>query len=229
MRLAIMQPYFFPYIGYWQLINTVETFVIYDDVNFIKQSYINRNSILTNGKAQGFTLELIGASSNKMINKIEVGNNTIKILKTIRQNYIKAPYYKEIIPIIEEILIQDEKNLAYFIGFSLQKIASFLNMNTTFLYSSQIEKNSELRAQDKVIDICKKLHAHRYINAIGGQALYDKDVFRKNDLELSFIKTNLLEYKQFQNDFVPYLSIIDILMFNSKEEIMQMLMRYELV
>lgn len=229
MRVAIMQPYLFPYIGYWQLINSVDTFVIYDDVNFIKQGYINRNSILSNGQSQQFTLELMGASSNKLINEIEIGNNINKILKTIKQSYIKAPFFQEIITLTEKILTNKEKNLGKFIGFSLEKISQYLEINTKFIYSSNIEKNNNLKAQDKVIDICKNLNAKTYINTIGGQELYNKEIFRENCIELDFLKTELVEYKQFKNDFVPYLSIIDILMFNSKDEIKNMLNRYELV
>jgi hypothetical protein len=229
MTLAIMQPYLFPYIGYWQLINAVDSFVIYDDVNFIKQGYINRNSILSNGKSQQFTLELIGASSNKLIKEIEIGNNVNKILKTIKQSYIKAPFFENVIILLEEILANKEKNLAKYIGYSLEKISQYLEVNTNIVYSSNIKKDINLKAQDKVIDICKNLNARKYINAIGGQELYSKEIFKKNDIELNFLKTEVVEYKQFKNDFVPYLSIIDILMFNSKDEIKYMLSRYELV
>ncbi len=229
MTLAIMQPYLFPYIGYWQLIGTVDTFVIYDDVSFIKQGYINKNNILSNNKTQPFTLELIGASSNKLINEIKVGNNTKKILKTIKQNYIKASYFKNIYPILEDILNQNEKNLAKFLGYSLQKILDYLEINTKLIYSSNIEKDSNLKAQNKVIDISKRLNATNYINAIGGQELYDKKSFQKENIELSFLKTEIIEYKQFNNEFISYLSIIDILMFNSKTEIKEMLNRYTLI
>lgn len=229
MTLAIMQPYLFPYIGYWQLINAVDSFVIYDDVNFIKQGYINRNSILSNGKSQQFTLELIGASSNKLIKEIEIGNNVNKILKTIKQSYIKAPFFENVIILLEEILANKEKNLAKYIGYSLEKISQYLEVNTNIVYSSNIKKDINLKAQDKVIDICKNLNTRKYINAIGGQELYSKEIFKKNGIELNFLKTEVVEYKQFKNDFVPYLSIIDILMFNSKDEIKYMLSRYELV
>lgn len=229
MTVAIMQPYLFPYIGYWQLINAVNTFVIYDDVNFIKQGYINRNSILTNGKSQQFTLELIGASSNKLINEISVGNNKNKVLKTIKQNYSKAPYYNEIIIIIEEILNNEEKNLAKFIGFSLMKISNYLGINTKFMFSSNIEKNNDLKAQEKVLEICKILQANKYINAIGGKELYSKETFRENKIELNFLKTKLVEYKQFNYEFVAYLSIIDVLMFNDKEKVIHYLNDFELI
>ena len=229
MTLGIMQPYLFPYIGYWQLINAVNTFVIYDDVNFIKQGYINRNSILTNGKSQQITLELIGASQNKLINEISVGNNKNKVLKTIKQNYSKAPYYNEIIIIIEEILNNEEKNLAKFIGFSLMKISNYLGINTKFMFSSDIEKNNDLKAQEKVLEICKILQANKYINAIGGQELYSKAIFRKNKMELNFLKTKLVEYKQFNYEFVAYLSIIDVLMFNDKKKVIHYLNDFELI
>ncbi|AXX85658.1 WbqC family protein [Aliarcobacter skirrowii] len=229
MTLAIMQPYLFPYIGYWQLINAVDTFVIYDDVNFIKQGYINRNSILSNGKSQQFTLELIGASSNKLIKEIEIGNNANKILKTIKQSYIKAPLFENVIILLEEILTNKEKNLAKYIGYSLEKISQYLEINTNFVYSNNIKKDINLKAQDKIIDICKNLNARKYINTIGGQELYNKEIFKENGIELNFLKTELVEYKQFKNDFIPYLSIIDILMFNKKSDIRIILDRYELI
>ena len=83
MTVAIMQPYLFPYIGYWQLIHAVDTFVIFDDVNYIKKGYINRNNILVNGQKQTFTLELMSASQNKLINDIDIGNNIEKVMESI--------------------------------------------------------------------------------------------------------------------------------------------------
>jgi hypothetical protein len=224
-----MQPYLFPYLGYWQLINVADVFVIYDDVNFIKQGFINRNYLLGKNKPQVFTLELLGASSNRLINEIEVGRNRKKLIKTICQNYIKAPYFREVMPLLEEILTNEEKNLAFYVGHSIQRIAEFLNLEVKFLYSSEIKKNCELRAQDKVIDICKNLNASVYINAIGGQKLYSKDEFKKNNIVLNFIKTDLSQYKQFGNDFVPNLSIIDVMMFNDVHTINSYLESYQLV
>lgn len=229
MTLAIMQPYLFPYIGYWQLINAVDTFVIFDDVNFIKKGYINRNSILVGGKSQQITLELIGASQNKHINEIEVGNNSQKLLKTIEMNYKKAPYFSNVFPIIENILNNKEKNLAKFIGYSLEQISNYLNIDTQFIYSSNIEKDNSLKAQEKILDICKKLDTTNYINAIGGQELYDKAKFQEQNIELNFLDTKLIEYKQFKNEFVSYLSIIDVLMFNTKDEIKNMIVNYNLI
>ena len=229
MTLAIMQPYLFPYIGYWQLINAVDTFVIFDDVNFIKKGYINRNSILVGGKSQQITLELIGASQNKLINEIKVGNNSQKLLKTIEMSYKKAPYFDNVFSIIEDILNQEESNLAKFIGYSLQKISNYLEIDTKFIYSSSIEKDNSLKAQNKILDICKKLDATDYINAIGGKELYDKDKFEKQNIKLNFLEPEIQKYMQLESEFISYLSIIDIIMFNNKDNISKMLMQYKLL
>ena len=229
MNLAVMQPYLFPYIGYWQLIDAVDIFVIYDDVNFIKQGYINRNNILQQQRSHLFTLELIGASSNKKINDIKIGGNSNKLLRTIKQNYSKAPFYKDVSPVLEEILNNEEKELSKFLGFSLVKIAKYLNINTKFLYSSDIKNDKTFKAQDRLIEMSKILNATGYINSIGGIELYDKEVFSQNDINLSFLKTHEISYKQFNNEFVSNLSIVDILMFNSKDNIKNMLTQFELI
>lgn len=224
-----MQPYFFPYIGYFQLIKTVDAFVIYDDVNYIKQGWINRNRILLNNNAHFITLELTGASSFKKINEVEVGKNKNKIIKTLELVYKKATYYKEIFPLIEEILNYEENNLSKFLTNSLLKLNQKLNITTNILVSSNIEKNNELKGYEKVLELCKLLKAKTYVNAIGGADLYSKDVFLQHGVELKFIKTSPINYTQFSNEFIPWLSIIDMLMFNSTEDISKMLDKYELI
>ena len=219
MKIAIMQPYLFPYLGYWQLIASVDTFVIYDNVHYINKGYINRNYILVDAQAHRITLALIAASQNKLINEIEIGNNAPTLLKTIEMAYKRAPYFEEIFPLITSILECPEKNLAKFVSNSIQKISDFLEINTKFIYSSDIEKEKSLTAQEKTIHICKQLGASTYINAINGQKLYDKQWFTERGVELYFVETSFAEYKQFGHPFVPRLSIIDLLMFNSKEEI----------
>jgi hypothetical protein len=143
--------------------------------------------------------------------------------------YKKAPYFFDIFPIIEAILNNKEKNLAKFIGYSLEEISNYLKINIKFIYSSDIGKENSLKAQDKIIDICKKLEARVYINSIGGQELYNKEKFKEENIKLNFLKIQFIEYKQFKNDFISHLSVIDILMFNSVIEIKQMLFRYELI
>lgn len=232
MKLGIMQPYFMPYIGYWQLMNAVDLYVVYDDVNYIKGGWINRNRILVNNTPTYINLPLIEASPNKKINEIEVDINSIIINKNIKKielSYRKAPYYNEVYPLIEKILLCNEKSLPKFILNSFKLVAEYLDINTEFVLSSDISKNNELRAQNKVIDICKNLKADEYYNAIGGTELYDKNIFEQNGIKLSFLDTNKIEYKQFNNEFVSNLSIIDVLMFNSKQEVKNMLKMYNLV
>lgn len=229
MKVAIMQPYFFPYIGYFQLINAVDTFVFYDDVNFIKQSWITRNRILLNKKEFNFSLQVEGASSFKKINQLNLGGNNKKLLKTIDQAYRSAPFFNTIFPIIQDILLNEEHNLSKFLIYSLKRIATYLEISTGFKVSSEINKDNELKGEDKVVAICKKLGATQYINAVGGQELYDKDRFNNHQIELSFIQSKSIAYKQFDNDFISWLSIIDIMMFNSLENTKQMLNQYDLL
>lgn len=229
MKLAIMQPYLFPYLGYYQLIKAVDTFVIYDDVNFIKQGWINRNRILLNGRDFMFNIILKGASSFKKINEIEVIGNNQKLIATIEQAYRKSPYFNEVYPLLTNTLLSKETNLAKFLTNTLQATIAYLSMNISILVSSEIEKNTSMKGEDKVIDICMQLKATSYVNAIGGRELYSKEKFGENGLVLNFIKSKPIVYTQFQNQFVPWLSIIDVLMFNSKEKITEMLNQYELI
>lgn len=232
MKLGIMQPYFFPYIGYWQLMNAVDKYVIYDDVNFIKGGWINRNRILVNGKPQYFNVQMKGASPFKLINEVEVNNSEISVnknLKTIYMAYHKAPYFSKVNLLIEKILKNQTQNLSEYVINSIKSIAEYLNIKTEIIISSKISKNNELKNQDKVIDICKKLNATDYYNAIGGMDLYSFYEFKKNGINLSFLKTNDICYEQFNNEFVSNLSIIDVMMFNSKDKIKEMLDDFTLI
>ncbi len=231
-KVAIMQPYLFPYIGYWQLINSVDTFVLYDDVNYIKGGWINRNNILINGSSHLFTLPLIDSSPNKLINEISVTDNIKqkqKLLKSFELAYAKAKYKDDVLPLLNNILMQEECRLHLFLYHQFKIICEYLGLDTEILISSDIVQTQGLHAQDRVIDICKCLKTTRYINAIGGQELYNKEEFKKNGIDLYFIKTNEIKYKQFKNEFVPNLSIIDVLMFNSPEEVRELLTKYELI
>lgn len=229
MKLGIMQPYFLPYIGYFQLINAVDKYVIYDDVNFIKGGWINRNQILLNDDAFMINIPMEGASSFKKINEINIGKKKDKLLITIQQAYKKAPFYDEVIPLVNGIIQYNNDNLALFISNSIIKIAKYLQINTEIILSSEIKKNNALKAQEKVISICKIIGASEYYNAIGGRELYDRVVFADNNIELKFLKPKRIEYVQFKNEFIPWLSILDVMMFNSKEAIRDMLNKYECV
>lgn len=233
MKLGIMQPYFLPYLGYWQLMNAVDTYIVYDDVNYIKGGRINRNSILINREAKNINLILSGATPTKHINEILVNDSLVqkrKILSKIQMAYSKAPNYESVYPILEKVFLQQENNLAKYLYNSFKIVGEYLNIQTKILLSSELKKDSSLKGKDKVISICKLLDADEYYNSVGGMELYDKDEFAANGINLSFLKMNDdIVYKQFNNEFVPYLSIIDVMMFNSQQECREMLKRYTLI
>lgn len=223
-----MQPYLFPYIGYFQLVNCVDKYVIYDDVNFIKRGWINRNRILVNKNEHLFTLELLEISCFKPINVIKVGSNQNKLFKTIQRAYSKAPFFDSTIDLVKSLLFFSDDNLAKYLTNSIIEISRYLNIKSEILISSQIKKDNSLHGQDKIINICQLLGGNEYINAIGGQDLYSKSLFETVGISLRFLKTKPIQYKQFSNPFMPNMSIIDVMMFNSKEEISGMLTNYEL-
>lgn len=228
-----MQPYIFPYIGYFQLINAVDKFVFYDDVNFIKRGWINRNRILLNGKEALVTIPLIKASQNKIISEIDLFDNEKmkeNLISKIENAYKKAPYYDEVINLIRKIINADILNIGNYAANSIIAVTNYLEINTKFYYSSiQSPESKGIDKADRLIYICKNLGADQYINTIGGQKLYDKKYFDNNQIDLCFIKTLDIEYKQFNHPFIPFLSIIDVLMFNSKENTKIILANYQLV
>ncbi len=232
MKLGVMQPYFLPYIGYWQLMNAVDKYVIFDDGNYIKSGWINRNRILMSGTAFMINLRIKDVSQNKFINQlnlVEENDFKNKMLTTIVHAYRKAPNFNEVYPLFEEVINYNENNLADYLTNSIKKISEYLDMTTEFFMSSEIDKNNSLKCQDKVIDICKVMDANEYYNAIGGIELYSKEEFLKNGITLKFVQTQKVEYTQFKNNFEPNLSIIDVMMFNTKDEVKELLQAYTLV
>lgn len=234
MKLAIMQPYFMPYIGYFQLIKAVDKFIIYDDVTYIKQGWINRNQLLINGEAKKFTIPISNGSSNNLIKDVVISDVAfdkwkITFYKTLMSSYRRAPYYTEVVDLIDRIVNCSTNYISELAVNSIEETLKYLNISRNIVRSSEVYNNKELMSQHRVLDICKKEFAKIYINPIGGQELYSKEVFRQNGLELFFINAKEFKYQQFNNEFVPWLSIIDVLMFNSPRSISEMLDNYELV
>lgn len=228
-----MQPYLFPYIGYWQLIDAVDKFVILDDVNYIMRGYINRNRILINGQPYMFTIPIEKASQNKLIMNTQINfgeEGKKKFLMTIQNAYKKAPYFEIVMPMIEEIILNLETDLTEYIRQSIKSIMEYLNIQTNILVSSKIEKNQDLKAEERIIEICKRLGADTYINPCGGRTLYHHLDFEQEGMELFFLdtKSECITYNQRQKEFVSNLSIIDILMFNDVKTIQRFLKEYEL-
>lgn len=236
MKLGIMQPYFFPYIGYWQLMNAVDQYVVYDDVNYKKGSWVNRNRVLMPNKPEGWAyinLNLSHSSPYKKFNEISVLRDIQyreKFFGIIKNSYRMAPYFDQVFSLLHRIMTQDEDNLARFLKYSFDVINSYLGIKTKLIFSSDIVKDNELKKADKVIEICKILGANQYYSAMGGWDLYSKEEFAEHGIEFIFLKANdTIRYPQFDNEFVPSLSIIDVMMFNDVSTIQQMLLQYELL
>lgn len=231
MKVAIMQPYFFPYIGYFQLINAVDKFIIYDDVNYINKGWINRNNILVNGKSNLFTLPLKEASQNKKINEIVLIEDTkwkLKFLQTISQNYKKAKNFESVFPLIEKSINSEEKNISKYNTIQIKTICEYLNITTEIISSSTIYNNRHLKASERILDICLKEKAKIYINPSGGTNLYSVEYFMTKGIDLVFLKSKSIIYKQLSNDFIPWLSVIDLLMFNDINSLTYILKQFEL-
>ena len=234
MTLAIMQPYFLPYIGYMQLMSAVDTFVLYDDVAFINRGWVNRNRLLINGQEHLFTVPLKDASQNKRINEVMIASDPkwrSKLLKTVEQGYRKAPFYQTVMPLTEKIINFTTDSIADLVYFSLVELNQYLSLPTRLVQSSTVYENADLKAQERILDICRQEKASHYINPIGGTDLYDKSAFVQAGMEMSFIKALKTEYPQVnnRNEFVPWLSIIDVLMMNDVPTVKTMLGAYELV
>lgn len=232
MKLGIMQPYFLPYIGYWQLMNAVDTYVIFDDVNYINRGWINRNRILINGKPAYFNIPMRGASQNKLINEIEVNHDEKLIessLKTVEIAYKRAPYFSSVFPLISSIMTNKKNVLSEFVTESIKTVRDYLGIETELVISSSLKKNNDLKGQDKILEICSILGAAEYYNAIGGQELYSYSRFKEEGIDLKFLKTDRIKYVQFKNEFQENLSILDVMMFNSIDEIRKMLEQYSLI
>lgn len=227
-----MQPYLFPYIGYFQLMHAADRFVVYDDVNYIKQGWINRNRILVNDEPHLFTMPLAGAGSFTLINAIGLDGTAYstwraKFLKTLAQAYRKAPYAQSVMPVVERALLPDRTSLAELLLDSLRAVMEHVGISTTLIPSSSVYANKHLGGQERILDICAQEAASEYVNPIGGVELYAKADFEQRGLRLWFLKSRLREYAQFGGPFQPGLSIIDAMMFNPPEVLREMLDEYD--
>jgi hypothetical protein len=231
MKLGIMQPYFLPYIGYWQLVKAIDIFVIYDNIEYTKQGWINRNRFLQNGRDAYFTLPLKKDSDFLDVKARYIADSfdRNKILNQIKASYQKAPYFTTVFPVFKKIIEYENINLFDYIYASMLQICDYLNIRTKIIKSSDVAIDHALQSEEKVIAICKWLGGDTYINAIGGVELYSEERFNQNGICLRFIRTNEMQYKQYNNKFVPWLSILDVMMFNHSEEIEDMLNQYILL
>lgn len=222
MKVAIMQPYLFPYLGYYSLVASVEKFVFYDDVGFIKNGWINRNRLHLSGDVRYFTVPLVGASSNLKIRDIHIQPRSLwlrKLLDSIRQSYSKAPHFSSTFELVRDVLDCDQDSISEIAKRSIVKVSEALGLDVMFVMSSADYGNEALTGQDRVIDICCREMASQYFNLPGGRDLYHESKFREKGIDLNFISPQLVPYPQFQRPFSAGLSIIDVMMFNSVNDI----------
>lgn len=227
-----MQPYAFPYIGYFNLLEASDKIVFYDDVNYIKRGWINRNRILLNGTDYLFTIPVHKASQNKLIKEIEpkIDDKFLnKFYSQIETAYKKAPFYNETIKIIEQVINRKHQNIADLAIESIVSVYKYLGRDIAWVKSSECSPDTKhLDKADRLITIAKDMGCEHYINALGGKELYNKNYFQNKGVKLSFLQPKDIYYRQFGSDFVPNLSIIDVLMFNSSEKVIKMFNEYEL-
>ena len=227
-----MQPYFLPYIGYWQMMHAVDEFVIYDDVQYSSGGWINRNRLLLGGEAKYFTLPLRKGSMRQAINERQLTENWDRarqnLINQIANAYAKAPQHAPVMQLVEGILQEPGDNLADFLSAALAQTAAYVGITTSLIRSSELGIRHFDTPAERVVAICDALQARRYVNLPGGRALYEKDDFRTKGVELCFIQSRPITYSQFEDAFVPNLSILDVMMFNAPETVRAMLADYEL-
>ena len=239
MTIAGNQPYFIPYFPYWQLIAAADVFIVSDDYNYIREGWINRNRILIGDRVQYFRLDVRHNDSSRLIkDKLVVPFDPKPKLRTLEMAYHSAPHFAEAYPIMELILNYEGQDLLGILELSIKEICAYLGIQTRLVKSSSYEGNSAFRREERIYDFCRRLGAGRYINAIGGQTLYDKEEFWRRGLELKFLQSTMPPYSQalryrrrttWGREFVPNLSVLDAMMFNSREQLHDMLSCYELI
>ena len=230
-----MQPYFFPYIGYFQLINNTDIFILFDDVQYIRHGWINRNRILKPEKDWQYIIAPIQEHEQKsFIKEINVLNEDEwknKILRQIEHYKKKAPFYKETKILLEECFNFNETSITLLNAFYIQKICTYLKISINLKISS-LEKynyNNVNDAGEWALRICEQMGGKYYLNPVGGKELFNQDKFNQSNIELNFLKSGDISYSQRRNGIKEEgLSIIDVMMFNSVEEIQNLLKQCEI-
>ncbi|CAI8813119.1 WbqC family protein [Pseudomonas zeae] len=222
MKVALMQPYFFPYLGYFDLIASANLFVFYDDAAFSKNSWYNRNRILASNKEfEYIRVSVKNASLGTPVREVFLKDKRADLSRTngLLQAYRRAPYYKEVTALVNETFEFSDDNLSNIAMHSIKRITTYLELDKQFLCSSDVAYERDQDAISKVISVCKAVGAEQYVNLPGGRSLYDTDFFSQQGLALSFTPTLDFTYAVSGFDFVPSLSIIDVLMWCSPQTV----------
>ncbi|NBX35056.1 hypothetical protein EBR16_06815 [bacterium] len=224
-KVAVMQPYLLPYLGYFQLVAAVDLFIVYDNIKYTKKGWINRNRLLVEGKDQVFTLPLRSGADAAMVCERRLADDfrPRKLLDQFRGAYRPAPHFGRVFPLLERIFLHPDPNLFGFLHHALVAVCAELGIRTEIRVSSSFGIDHTLRHQEKVLALCAAAGATTYVNAIGGTELYEPAAFAARGLDLRFVRTRPLEYPQFGHPFVPWLSIVDVMMFNPPERVQQLI------
>jgi WbqC-like protein family len=229
VKVAVMQPYFFPYIGYFQLIHAVDIFVIYDDVNYINRGWINRNVLKFGREEKLFSVPVEKISQNKKIRDLNLKDDAIwwsKFSKNLELNFASAPFRSETMELYHRIKDFPDRNLATFVGNSIIQICSHLALDTKIIYASELNIPQEYVGEQRIIRICQQLEATTYINAVNGKQLYTKETFSTAGIDLFFIN---LQKSFFQDGFDPFFSTLQALFYYGKIQYSSRLKHFELI
>lgn len=223
MKVGIMQPYFLPYIGYYQMMAAVDKFVILDDVNYIRKGWINRNFIMIGGGQHWLTIPLSAASQNVEIRSLEIAPDTgwkIKMKRSIERAYRRTPLTIETMEMVSRFLEAAEGNLSDFLRMTLQEVCRVLKIETPIVSSSALGSRDGFKGQDKIIRLCTELQADTYVNLPGGRSFYQNEPFKSAGIELCFIDQTIPPGRLSSGlGDSPYISILDLLMRNSHESV----------
>lgn len=228
-KVAVMQPYLFPYLGTYQLAHAADCFVFFDDVAFIKKGYIHRNQLLLDGQAHAFSVPVRQMSQNRTILQHDYTGDWEHLRGLLHAAYRKAPNHAAVMPLVEAVIGEANENVAHKNARSLRLVFEYLGLAREWRFASDLPSAGPLRGAERIQDLCRQLGAQTYVNASGGRALYDAAAFSAQGLALRFLQSQGTPYaQQGGGAFVPNLSMLDLLMHLPPEAVREQLTRYTL-
>lgn len=230
--IAVMQPYLFPYLGYFQLIAAADVFVLGDDLQYVRSGWVNRNRILQGNEARLISFPLKKDRFVLQINQRQLCDGFTeeaeRLVRLITESYEKAPYFAQVMPLIERLIRFPHQNIALYAENALRELCAYLHIVTPIMRSSDLILGTPADKQERIIRIAHTFQATTFITPEGGSVVYDRDHLARNRLLVRFFRMDPVAYQQFGEPFVANLSIIDVLMFNCVEQVQQMLSQYHL-
>ena len=230
--IAVMQPYLFPYLGYFQLIAAADVFVLGDDLQYVRSGWVNRNRILQSDQARLVTFPLKKDRFQLQINQRQLcdyfSEEAERLIHLIAEAYAEAPYFAQVMPLIERLIRFPQQNVALYAEHAIREICTFLQIETPIMRSSDLILGHPADKQERVTRIAHTFEADTFMTPQGGSVIYDRDRFARNGLKVRFFRMDAVDYPQFGAPFVANLSIIDVLMFNCVEQVQQRLTQFQL-